>query len=213
MSDTMSLRVLVRDIKPFNAGIIGFTAMLLLGLAVLIVAILGLTKVNAAAHKANVQQVKALLQGQAHCTAQHAIGAANVAGLEVKVHSFHNFQYAAIVLSAIVILLSIWGFIVSGKVVYDYYNNNGVTEGDVNMISSMGSFIFIQMVLLLAIAIMMTVEYTKLRKALPLAQNISPVEKHMSDYSLVQLICGYIGVLGGIVIGSIMRTSRPDKKA
>jgi ABC-type antimicrobial peptide transport system permease subunit len=96
--------------------------------------------------------------------------------------------------------------------VYDYYNNNGVTEGDVNMISSMGSFIFIQMVLLLAIAVMMTVEYTKLRKHLPLAGTLSPVEKHMSDYSLVQLICGYIGVLGGIVIGTVMRTSRPDSK-
>jgi hypothetical protein len=87
----MSLRVLVRDIKPFNAGIIGFTAMLLLGVAVLIVAILGLTKVNAGAHKSNVHQVKAMLTSQHNCTAQHAIGAANVAGLLQKVNSFHNF--------------------------------------------------------------------------------------------------------------------------
>jgi hypothetical protein len=91
MSDTMSLRVLVRDIKPFNAGIIGFTAMLLLGLAVLIVAILGLTKVKASTQHDNLKQVKAMLMSQQHCAAAHAIGAANVAGLQQKVDSFHKF--------------------------------------------------------------------------------------------------------------------------
>jgi len=214
MSDAMmSLRVLVRDIKPFNAAVVGFVAMTLLGVAALVIAIIGLTKVKAAHVESSAAQAKAMLQSTPNTSAVAAMQAINIHSLVNKVHSFHNYQYAVIVLGAIVFLLSLWGFIVSGRVIFDYYNNNGQTEGDVNMMSSMGSFIFIQMVLMLTIAIIMTVEYTKLRKPAGVATGLSPIEKQMSDYALAQFILGYGGVLGGLVIGSIMRTSRPDKKA
>lgn len=62
MSDAMmSLRVLVRDIKPFNAAVVGFVAMTLLGVAALVIAIIGLTKVKASHVEASAAQAKAML--------------------------------------------------------------------------------------------------------------------------------------------------------
>ena len=121
---------------------------------------------------------------------------------------FLDGQYGVLILSAIVIVLALAGLTSASMVVSDVGESGGTTNQDYMWLSSLGSIVLGQGILLMVVAIFSTVEYKAVRQATVGVKDLDPTQKTFSRYLMAELILGYIGLIGGIVFYASMRTSK-----
>jgi len=134
--------------------------------------------------------------------------AANMTNLNSMTRKFLDGQYGVVVLSAIVLVLAFAGLVSASMVVNDVTEAGGTTNQDYMWLSSLGSIVLGQGILLMVVAIFSTVEYKAVRQATVGVKDIDPQQKTLSRYLMAELILGYIGLIGGIVFYASMRTSK-----
>jgi hypothetical protein len=121
---------------------------------------------------------------------------------------FLDGQYGVLILSAIVIVLALAGLTSASMVVSDVGESGGTTNQDYMWLSSLGSIVLGQGILLMVVAIFSTVEYKAVRQATVGVKDLDPTQKTFSRYLMAELILGYVGLIGGIVFYASMRTSK-----
>jgi hypothetical protein len=131
---------------------------------------------------------------------------AQMTNLNSMTRKFLDGQYGVVVLSAIVLVLAFAGLVSASMVVNDVTEAGGTTNQDYMWLSSLGSIVLGQGILLMVIAIYGTVEYKAVLQPTAGMDVATADQKVYSRYLLAQMILGYLGLLGGIVFYASMRT-------
>ncbi len=98
-----------------------------------------------------------------------------------------NNQVGVVILAAIILILSIAG-IISGSIVIDEVTSqnegregavSGLSSQDYRWVSSFGSIVLLQGIILMVVAVYSTVQYEHLMQETPLRSNLTPDEKKL----------------------------------
>jgi hypothetical protein len=198
----------ISNVKPFQVAVVAFVTMLLVAVGTLITSIIAVTKTH------DKKALMPLLQAHAMAAQAKAVSAAQAVQIAHLTHIHHmtrkflDGQYGVLILSAIVIVLALAGLTSASMVVSDVGESGGTTNQDYMWLSSLGSIVLGQGILLMVVAIFSTVEYKAVRQATVGVKDLDPQQKTLSRYLMAELILGYIGLIGGIVFYASMRTSK-----
>lgn len=133
---------------------------------------------------------------------------AHFSNLHAITNKFLDGQYGVVTLSAIVLVLAFAGLVSASMVVNDVPQSGGTTDQDYMWLSSLGSIVLGQGILLMVIGIFTTVEYKAVRQPTIGLPKISAEQNTYSKYLMAELILGYVGLLGGIVFYASMRMQK-----
>ena len=154
----------IGNVKPFQVAVVAFVAMILVSVGQLIASIIAVTTIKRDHVHAPLKAAHVAIQ-QKGATPQQALHIAHMTNLNAMTSKFLDGQYGVITLAAIVLVLAFAGMVSASMVVSEVEESGGRTSQDYMWLSSLGSIVLGQGILLMVIAIFTTVEYKAVRQS------------------------------------------------